>query len=95
MEVHWFIDPHPTTSSLQHANFLRALDWPDGKVQTCIAGESGLVRTLRAMLHREWNIPREDSYISGYWKIELVEDEHQAMKLLESSALFKSCIGFD
>lgn len=80
IDIHWLIHPHPTAPSQQQEEFLRAFDWPEGRVQTCIAGESGVIRALRAMLHQERKIPREDTYISGYWKIGLVEDEHQAEK---------------
>ncbi|MEO1557904.1 MAG: siderophore-interacting protein [Pseudomonadota bacterium] len=73
VDVHWLIKPHPTTSSPQQEDFLRAFDWLEGRVQTCIAGESRVIRSLRAMLHQERRIPCEDTYISGYWKIGLVE----------------------
>ena len=56
---------------------------PEGRVQTCIAGESGVIRSLRAFLHQEKALARADTYISGYWKIGLVEDQHQAMKRAE------------
>ncbi|MEO0389729.1 MAG: siderophore-interacting protein [Pseudomonadota bacterium] len=80
VDIHWLVNPDPTTSSPQQEAFLRALKWPAGRVQTCIAGESGVIRALRVMLHQERQVPREDTYISGYWKIGLVEDEHQALK---------------
>ena len=80
IDMHWLINPHPTIPSQQQEQFLRTYDWPEGRVQTCIAGESSVIRALRVMLHQERKIPREDTYISGYWKIGLVEDEHQATK---------------
>lgn len=80
ISMHWLINPNPTTPSSRQEDFIRALSWPDGRVQTCIAGESGVIRALRAMLHQDKQIPREDTYIAGYWKIGLVEDEHQKMK---------------
>lgn len=83
IEMHWLINPHPTAPSHQQEDFLHAFDWPEGRVQTCIAGESGVIRALRAMLYQDRKIPRENTYISGYWKIGLVEDEHQAMKRAE------------
>ena len=83
VDVHWLINPNPTMSSPQQEEFLRAFVWPKGRVQTCIAGESGVIRALRVMLHQERKVPRQDTYISGYWKIGLVEDEHQALKKSE------------
>lgn len=84
IDVHWLVHSDPTTPSTLQEDFIRALDWPEGRVQTCIAGESGVVRNLRAFLHQEKNLPRQDTYISGYWKIGLVEDEHQKMKRAEA-----------
>ena len=83
IEVHWLVHPNPHVASDAQESFLRGLDWPQGRVQTCIAGESGVIRALRGFLHNEMNVPRADTYISGYWKIGLVEDEHQKMKRAE------------
>lgn len=84
IEMHWLVHPDPTQPSTQQEDFIRAMGWPAGRVQTCIAGESGIVRGLRAFLHQEKQLPRSDTYISGYWKIGLVEDEHQKIKRAES-----------
>ncbi|MEM9707936.1 MAG: siderophore-interacting protein [Pseudomonadota bacterium] len=78
--AHWFVHPEPHTSSPAQERFVRNLDWPEGRVQTCIAGESGVIRALRNFLHNEQSLPKADTYISGYWKIGLVEDEHQKFK---------------
>lgn len=81
--MHWLVNPEPTTPSTRQEDFIRGLDWPKGRVQTCIAGESGVIRAARAFLHQEKQLPRADTYISGYWKIGLIEDEHQQMKRAE------------
>lgn len=83
MEVHWLVHPDPHTPSTAQEDLIRSLDWPEGRVQTCIAGESGVIKSLRAFLAQEKELPRKDVYISGYWKIGLVEDEHQMMKRAE------------
>jgi len=86
IKQHWLLHPDPHHASTQQEDAIRALDWPEGRVQTCIAGESGVIRSLRTFLHREKNLPPEDTYISGYWKIGLVEDEHQEIKRAEAAA---------
>lgn len=83
IEVHWLIHSHSHASSTAQEAFIKELSWPEGTVQTCIAGESGVIKALRSFLHNDKQIPREDTYISGYWKIGLVEDEHQKMKRAE------------
>ncbi|MFK7751092.1 MAG: siderophore-interacting protein [Sedimentitalea sp.] len=83
IQAHWVVHPDPLTASDAQETFVRALDWPEGRVQTCIAGESGVIRALRGFLANDKKIPRADTYISGYWKIGLIEDEHQMMKRAE------------
>jgi len=80
IDVHWLVQPDPHVPSTAQEELIRSLDWPAGRVQTCIAGESGVIRALRGFLTNEKKVPREDVYISGYWKIGLVEDEHQKAK---------------
>ncbi len=85
IDAHWLIHPHPHEPSTAQEDFIRAMDWPTGRVQTCIAGESGVIRALRGYLANEKHVPRADTYISGYWKIGLVEDEHQKAKRTEQA----------
>lgn len=85
VEMHWLVHLDPHMASSAQESFVRSLDWPDGRIQTCIAGESGVIKSLRAYLAQHANLQRADNYISGYWKIGLVEDEHQKMKRTEGS----------
>jgi NADPH-dependent ferric siderophore reductase len=83
IDIRWLLHPVSHRASAAQVDLVTALDWPEGVVQTCIAGESGVIRTLRDHLANQREVPRKDTYISGYWKIGLVEDEHQAMKRRE------------
>lgn len=83
IDVHWLLHPDPQLASTRQEQLIRSLEWPEGRIQTCIAGESGVIRTLRAFLHQEKDLPRKDTYVSGYWKIGLIEDEHQIAKRAE------------
>ena len=83
IEQHWLIHEEVNTHSEQQEDFFRNLKWPNGKVQTCIAGEQSVIKALRAYLHQERKILRDQTYISGYWKIGLIEDEHQKLKRAE------------
>lgn len=80
IDVHWLVQPDPHVPSSAQEDLIRSLQWPQGRIQTCIAGESGVIRSLRGFLSNEKQVPRADTYISGYWKIGLVEDEHQQAK---------------
>ena len=61
------------------------MPWPDRTVQTCIAGESTIIKDLREYLMVDRALPNKYAYISSYWEIGLVEDEHQAMKRTETA----------
>ncbi len=80
IEVRWLVTPDPYTPSQKQLEHVQHLNWPEGTVQTCIAGESSVIRALRDYVNNDKGIERQHTYISGYWKIGLVEDEHQAYK---------------
>lgn len=84
IDFHWIVNTDPHVSSPQIPDMIAALNWPDGVVQTCIAGESGMVKELRQSLLVAKGLPKQDCYISGYWKIGLIEDEHQQQKRAEA-----------
>ncbi|WP_428649803.1 siderophore-interacting protein [Roseibium sp.] len=86
VEVHWLIQDNVHMPSTAQIDFIREMAWPAGAVQTCIAGESSVIRALRDHLRNERKVPRKNTYISGYWKIGLVEDEHQKIKRAETAA---------
>lgn len=83
--MHWLVHSDPINAPLQQETFIRQLVWPEGRIQTGIAGESGVIKNLRAFLYQEKALPRSDTYISGYWKIGLVEDQHQKLKRSEAA----------
>jgi len=85
VDVRWLIQENVHAPSTAQLDLVKALDWPSGTVQTCIAGESSVIRALRDHLHNERKVPKADTYISGYWKIGLVEDEHQQMKRADAA----------
>jgi NADPH-dependent ferric siderophore reductase len=84
VEIRWLIQSDPHVASRAQEAMIRATDMPEGVIQTCIAGESGVIKELRAYLRNETTIPMKDIYISGYWKIGLIEDEHQIQKKLDA-----------
>ncbi|MES0811134.1 siderophore-interacting protein [Roseibium sp. SCPC15] len=85
IELHWLVHENVYQPSVAQFDFVTSMNWPIGVVQTCIAGESSVIKALRGYLHNERKLPKKDTYISGYWKIGLVEDEHQKMKRAEAA----------
>ena len=83
---HWFIHPDPHAPSTAQVEFLRDMVWESGRVQTLIAGETGVVRNLRMLARGDHGVDRKDCYASGYWRIGLREDEHQKVKREETES---------
>ncbi|PNE41492.1 siderophore-interacting protein [Streptomyces noursei] len=59
---------------------VRALTFPQGRVQAFVHGEAGCVKELRKLLRVERAVPREALSISGYWRTGHDEDGWQAGK---------------
>ena len=85
VELRWLVHPDPHRPSSAQLDAFRSLDWPTGRIQACIAGEHSTARAFRTWLLSEKGLAKEDAYISGYWKIGLVEDAHQALKRSEAA----------
>lgn len=85
MEIHWLVHPDPHQPLEQSLSLLAALPEVTDTVQTCIAGESAMIKAAREELLVKRNLPKADMYISGYWKIGLIEDEHQKLKRTEAA----------
>ncbi len=80
IEIHWLIHDHPHTSSTQQLDLFKALTWPDATPGVFVAGEFTAVAGLRAYLLDEKGLDKRSIYVSSYWKIGLVEDEHRIAK---------------
>ena len=85
VEIAWFVHPDPHAPNVQSIAAIKALPAFDGRVQTCIAGESSMIKALREEIVIRRGVPKEDAYISGYWKIGLIEDAHQQLKRAEAA----------
>ena len=80
LQLNWLIHEQPHSPSRQQIELAQSLEWPDGRAAVFVAGESSVIRSFRHWLVKERELPKEDLYISGYWKIGLIEDEHQKEK---------------
>lgn len=86
VNINWLISNTPACPGPLIVEAVRNLKWLEGRVQTCIAGESTMVKMLREYICLEQGLPRNDTYISGYWKFGLIEDEHKKVKRDEANA---------
>ncbi|WP_020591613.1 siderophore-interacting protein [Kiloniella laminariae] len=80
IDIHWLVNPSPEKPSREQSRFIRSIRWRPGRPSIFVAGEASVVKELRVHLLQERGIPREDSYVSAYWKIGVNEDTHQKIK---------------
>lgn len=80
MKLHWLVQSDPHVKSSQQLDLVKSLVWPDENVVVFVAGETSVVREFRLWLTKEKELPKSNHYLSGYWKIGLVEDQHQIEK---------------
>lgn len=80
--LHWLVHPDPSTASTLAIDAIKALDLPDD-LQIAVAGEHSVVASLKAYFFDEVGLDPARNYASPYWKIGLVEEEHQILKKAE------------
>lgn len=85
IEVTWLHHPDESCLSTRQAGAIRAMTWPDGAPGIFVAGETGAMKAVRAHLLDDRGVDPARAYFSGYWKIGLVEDEHQVEKRRETA----------
>lgn len=79
VEVDWLHRSEPGTPGL--ADAVRALPWPEGRVQAFVHGEGeAVMRGVRPYLLAERRVPREDVSISAYWKKGRTEEAFREWK---------------
>ncbi|MEM8935855.1 MAG: siderophore-interacting protein [Pseudomonadota bacterium] len=80
INVHWLIHPTPHEISNQQLERIKAIEIPEASLSIFAAGEHNSTMAIRDHILKERKIGRENAYISGYWKIGLIEDQHQVEK---------------
>ncbi|MFT4299367.1 MAG: siderophore-interacting protein [Aeromicrobium sp.] len=73
--------PAGSTDLLDRA--VRAWDWPAGRVQAFVHGESALLKTVRPYLAKDRALPRVDLSVSAYWRRGETEEGFRAWKQAE------------
>ncbi len=79
VELHWLVHPDPSQPSTLAIDAIKAMDLPES-LQVAVIGEHSVVATLKDYFFKEKGLDPAHNYASPYWKIGLVEDEHQVFK---------------
>ncbi len=95
IEVHWVkasssADASTEPAQLQEsepvlAEQSRKLEWLDGRVSVWGAAEFSSMQALRAYFVKERCVPRDDIYLSSYWKRGASDEQHKKAKANEKS----------
>ena len=86
--VHWLHRgdaPAGSTSLLDDA--VRAWDWPEGRVQAFVHGESGLLKTVRPYVRER--VERADLSVSAYWRRGETEEGFRRWKSSQDEAIIR------
>ncbi|GAD90869.1 putative siderophore-interacting protein [Vibrio halioticoli NBRC 102217] len=79
MQATWITD-EPLNKTVQ------ALPWLDGSPFVWVASDFDSMRELRQYFRNDKNIPKDDIYISSYWKEGIAEDGHKVLKKQDAEA---------
>lgn len=82
VELHWLVHPDPSKPSTQAIDAIKAMPAPES-LQIAVIGEHSVVAALKDYFFGELGLDPLKNYASPYWKIGLVEDEHQVLKKSE------------
>lgn len=74
IQVIWLLDDE---SLIDH---VRPLPWLAGSVSVWVACEFDAMRALRGYFRNEKEVPKDNIYISSYWKLGVTEDGHKVIK---------------
>ncbi|GGO80297.1 siderophore-interacting protein [Marinobacterium nitratireducens] len=80
LKIHWLLNPHPGCAPELLLNRVRELDWPGRRPAVWCACEFSAMRNLRDHFRSRQDLDRSNLYISSYWKLGAIEEEHKALK---------------
>lgn len=90
VEIRWLHRgdaPAGTTSLLDDT--VRALEWPAGRVQAFVHGESALLKSVRPHLLGERGVARADISVSAYWRRGASEEGFRVWKSQQTEAVMR------
>lgn len=90
LELHWLHrgDAAPGTTTLLD-DAVRALDWPAGRVQAFVHGESGLLKSVRPHVLTDRGVARADVSVSAYWRRGTTEEGFRVWKSEQTEAVMR------
>lgn len=89
LDLHWLhrAPEHPGATTLLD-DAVRAWDWPGGRVQAFVHGESALLKTVRPYL-LDGKVDRKDFSVSAYWRLGVTEEGFREWKSTQAEAVMR------
>lgn len=86
IDVQWVVNSHPDQENTLLSDAVKNLDWLEGIPSIWAACEFSNMRLLRTYFKKEKQVPRDQLYISSYWKMGQTEDKHKIIKKQDTLA---------
>jgi NADPH-dependent ferric siderophore reductase len=86
INILWVVNSHPDTDNTVLSDAVKTLAWLPGTPSVWAACEFSNMRLLRAYFKKDKQVPREQLYISSYWKMGQSEDKHKVIKKQDAMA---------
>ncbi|USD67534.1 siderophore-interacting protein [Vibrio sp. SCSIO 43136] len=77
IQIEWVVS-EPASEDLSQA--IEKLPKQNGSAAIWCAAEFSQMRTIRRYFSQQWDISRDASYFSSYWKLGVTEDGHKVLK---------------
>lgn len=90
LDMHWLHRgdaPAGTTALLDDA--VRAFEWPAGRVQAFVHGESALLKSVRPHVLVDRGVARADVSVSAYWRRGATEEGFRVWKSEQTEAVMR------
>jgi NADPH-dependent ferric siderophore reductase len=90
VQLHWLHRGEAeagTTTLLDDA--VRAVEWPAGRVQAFVHGESALLKSVRPYVLNDRGVARADASVSAYWRRGATEEGFRVWKSQQSEAVMR------
>jgi len=90
VDVRWLHrgDAAPGTTTLLD-DAVRAWEWPEGRVQAFVHGESALLKSVRPYVLKERGVERVDVSVSAYWRRGETEEGFRVWKSRQDEAVMR------
>lgn len=79
IEIIWLLEDESLPDKV------KSLPWLSGSVSVWVACEFDAMRALRGYFRNEKEVPKDNIYISSYWKLGVTEDGHKVIKRADAA----------